>query len=480
MESYKYPDKHDSTIDIHESLSDRNHKTDNFLSKWCKSFFPDQLPDRFHNIDKTDLDRVKGASVFFDYFPITYLKSFHASLTMKILHPMAYLELCQKVKEKLFDDTPKVLQDFWDNTHNVYYTSNAETLKGLRNELMKTGSYVSRLDIIRFYHSFYSHAMFWIAAGSRKDGKEKYDSKNYSGLKWADALDAAIQNCQWKQTRGVPIGSKLVDELAEAFLIILDGIIVKRVTALGISVNTFSIIRCRDNYDIIAVNNDTLILVERICVSVLLEFELNITFEPAWTRQLISYESIKSDLLVQISTVPVNDCMKLLSEHRRSMDYGFALNLCITRLSSFTENAHFHSTLCELLRSHPKCIKTVMEKISRSDNQDHIYRISSFYLGNLDDFVFGSVTCQLVCILDFVCAQFNRIGKDWLAPESVLLKLEKEESFRNHFLFSTYMSHFRALKDDENAVFPMKTVIGLLADALERPKVKNALEFDLS
>eukprot|EP00835_Amoeboradix_gromovi_P006182 NODE_682_length_5232_cov_0.148646.p2 type:complete len:301 gc:universal NODE_682_length_5232_cov_0.148646:4529-3627(-) len=300
---------------------------------------------------------------------------------------------------------------------------------------MHINFFTTRFDIIRFYHSLYTHVMAWIASGSRSAGKNNYDTGNLSDLKWADALDSAIQKCQWKQTRGIPIGSKVVDELAELFLIILDGIMVQRLIDLEIEPTEYSIIRCRDNYDIIANSRDVCTIFERICVSVIIEFELNISFESDWTQRQIVDITKERDLLVGISNLSLNQYLGALTKNKDSTDYGFALDICIVRMKSYFEQKEFYPALCELLKSHPKCIKVVMELVGISNNEGHVKRVSKFMLDNLHDFLLWGITCQFVCLTDFVCKQFEKIGNDWLSPDSVLSKLEKDSIFRDNFMF---------------------------------------------
>eukprot|EP00834_Sanchytrium_tribonematis_P005494 NODE_336_length_9298_cov_0.577889.p2 type:complete len:462 gc:universal NODE_336_length_9298_cov_0.577889:7276-5891(-) len=451
------------------SMEDGNNTNiDTILSRWCEYYFPNQLPDIFTTFNERDLNSVKNESIFFDYLNLTHLKSFRTSLSMKLLHPTAYLALCEAIKSKIFDNVPNVLDKPWRKCKYVYCATNSEMLKNLRRSLMRENEYISRFDIIRFYHSFYTHAFVWIASGSRAAGKNAYDSKTFADVKWADNLDNAIELCQWKQTRGIPIGSKVIDELAESFLILLDAIIIERAELLNINKSQYVIIRSVDNYEIIAVSGAICTKIERICVEVILEFELNVSFESDWSHERISRKNKTNDLLFRITEEPIESCLDILLLNNKSMDYGYALDICIGRLMPYIEEANYHKYLVDILRNHPKSVKFVMGYVSKSSNVEFVTRVSDFLYDNLDDFLFGGITCQFVCILEFVRLQFAKIGPKWLDNNSPLVALEAESKYNENVLFEIYMISFRELASKPVSPFPKSKLISLLANKLRR------------
>eukprot|EP00835_Amoeboradix_gromovi_P006184 NODE_682_length_5232_cov_0.148646.p4 type:complete len:131 gc:universal NODE_682_length_5232_cov_0.148646:4928-4536(-) len=130
MNTYPTPSRHDSTMKIHKKLSEGKHSVSDTVTKWYQSFFPDQLPQMYHTY--YDLKSYTGYSDFYDYLPITYLKSKNVSLTTKIIHPAAFAELCDIVHNNVFLNVPPVLSNSWSKCSNIHYASAAESLKSLR------------------------------------------------------------------------------------------------------------------------------------------------------------------------------------------------------------------------------------------------------------------------------------------------------------------------------------------------------------
>lgn len=107
-----------------------------------------------------------------------------------------------------------------------------------RLEICSSSRYLVKADICRFYHSIYTHSIFW-AMHSKPEGKDEGDRKGKLG----DILDKLFRNLADKQTVGIPIGPDCSQIIAEMILCRIDGELKERFGKL----NCF---RFLDDYEI--------------------------------------------------------------------------------------------------------------------------------------------------------------------------------------------------------------------------------------
>eukprot|EP00834_Sanchytrium_tribonematis_P005108 NODE_289_length_10645_cov_0.615115.p2 type:complete len:449 gc:universal NODE_289_length_10645_cov_0.615115:2157-3503(+) len=408
--------KSDLELNPHTKLDAAKIGKDILLTQWEMSFFKAQFPTSFAKF-KMNLSEYPGYYEYFEYYSIVYLKTFKSSVHMKILHPRAFLDVSEAIYNNIFENTPTVLVDGWKH-ENVHCTSSDIFVLELRKELALDGYYGSRFDIIRFYHSFYLHVITWIKKKSKKLENIEFDK----GLKnWSTKLDRAVEFVQWKQSREFPIESSMIDELAEAMLICLDDIACERVTNAGESKDNFNVVRFKDNYEIYADSKTTCKLVEETYVELLREMELDVQFEDDWTCRKMSNEQSKDPInLIRSSNLTTG--YDLLKNSVHSMDYAHVLRSYVERALSQNNR----DRLKQLLKLHPQSVKPILSKIESSLL---INTISDCLLDSIDLYLFGGITCQFLCILDFVLKHKALIWETWrnhLKIQQILKKYEKD------------------------------------------------------
>ena len=457
----------DSKLSNHSRLESRAIDKNTVLKVWQSSYFSDHFPDSFGAISVGQMNKIQGFSGFYDYVSILYLKSYKSSLHFKILHPCAFSNLSDKIYQQVFEQVPVQLTNSW-KYENVFYASNSVSLTRLREEFATEGRFGLRFDIVQFYQSFYLHAMVWIASGSRKNGKTQWDNNDIeTESRWASTLDIAVEYCQWKQTRGLPIGSKMIDELAEAFLICMDGIICSRLKDINVAEDQFDIIRCGDNYECYSDSYGDLCKVDTVVMQVIHEFEFNIQYERDWTCIKITSSHLM-DLTGKMAEVSVAS-LRLLNDNVHSMDYGFAV-LEFSKNVLKNESSASKGLIKRLIKIHPKSIKYVLENIPQS----MVQCISDSLLANIREYIFGGITCQFICILEFVSIH-KEIQSSWScnATFKEIIEQYKDDPFVGIYIgngnnvFTTPL-----IKRDE--------LLTVLADQLERSSVKSSLGFEIS
>eukprot|EP00835_Amoeboradix_gromovi_P000326 NODE_11_length_46995_cov_0.451872.p9 type:complete len:460 gc:universal NODE_11_length_46995_cov_0.451872:39018-37639(-) len=454
-------EKSDSKMDIHKCLDGTRFNSKELKAKWTQSYFPDQFPKVFHNPIES-LDK-SGASDYFDYYSIVFLKSYKSSLHMKILHPKAFSKLSEQIYDSIFGKLNENLQNSW-SVPNVYYKGSLESIIEFRKKFLTNGQYSSRFDIIQFYQSFYVHVLSWIAAKSRNAGKVEFDEGKITN--WAAALDKAIEHVQWKQTRGLPIGSHMIDELAEAILIYIDGIVYERFIDKKVDTETFQVCRSGDNYEIVADTPETCKLVENAYTCVLHGLELNIQFEYGWACCRFS-DNIRDPFLI-IKAASLDEKLRIVEEasKKNSMDYGLLLEEYVNSSTTSCSIKHIKN----LLKKHPKSVKYILDTVV---DKKLIDSISDCLLACIDEFVFGGLTCQFICILAFVKKHYSLIGSKWM------IKNNSNSSFNS--ILDTYMNdpivaaYQVVLKDEETSstALNVNVIIDRFRDELERPSVRK-------
>lgn len=90
-----------------------------------------------------------------------------------------------------------------------------------RAQVYAQGRYLLRADISRFYPSIYTHSIPWALHGKEYSKQHKFD------LILGNQLDKLVQNCQYGQTNGIPIGPDTSLLIAETLLCKVDAELAK-------------------------------------------------------------------------------------------------------------------------------------------------------------------------------------------------------------------------------------------------------------
>ncbi len=102
--------------------------------------------------------------------------------------------------------------------------------------------YLYHTDIAKFYPSIYTHTIAWALHG-REEAKNKRRKKILGNL-----IDKSIRDMQEGQSNGIPIGSALMNLIAEIILRWADSLVQEEARNNGVS--DFLILRYRDDYRI--------------------------------------------------------------------------------------------------------------------------------------------------------------------------------------------------------------------------------------
>ena len=150
----------------------------------------------------------------------------------------------------------------------------------------------------------------------------------------------------------------MIDEVAEAFLICIDGIICDRIGKKGIKPDEFDFIRCGDNYEFYSSSKDTLNKIKTVALSALHEFEFNIEFERDWTNVKIT-KSHSQDLFSKLETFD----NQILRDNVHSMDYSFTV-LELSKKFILDQSRESCKIVKTLLKSHPRSVKYILENLT--------------------------------------------------------------------------------------------------------------------
>eukprot|EP00834_Sanchytrium_tribonematis_P005875 NODE_388_length_8234_cov_1.030731.p2 type:complete len:517 gc:universal NODE_388_length_8234_cov_1.030731:4125-2575(-) len=104
-------------------------------------------------------------------------------------------------------------------------------------------------DLQNFYSTLYSHTLTWLLT-SVEMGKRDWDNRKH-GI-WMEMIDKAIGDCKGSRLHGLPTGSLIFHEVAEAYLRLLDIALLNALRSKfpNQDVSDFQIIRRSDNYEL--------------------------------------------------------------------------------------------------------------------------------------------------------------------------------------------------------------------------------------
>lgn len=84
----------------------------------------------------------------------------------------------------------------------------------LKHTLLENGKYQLHIDLSNFFHTVYTHSIPWMLEGY----KESKYNKNSKTKSIANKLDSLIENCQSRETYGVPTGNLITRIIMEAYM----------------------------------------------------------------------------------------------------------------------------------------------------------------------------------------------------------------------------------------------------------------------
>lgn len=158
--------------------------------------------------------------------------------------------------------------------------------------------YMFVTDITNCYPSIYTHTIAWAIMG-RDEAKANRHRKNELGI----ALDDYIQEMQYGQTNGIPLGSTLYDFIAEMVLGYADMLLADRLKEEKIE--QYKILRYRDDYKVFSNNKNELDRIAFVLQEVLasLNFQLNAK-KTLMTEDLVQ-NVIKPDKMTYLTGAPL-------------------------------------------------------------------------------------------------------------------------------------------------------------------------------
>jgi len=138
---------------------------------------------------------------------------------------------------------------------------------------------LSKVDIINFYNSVYTHTISWSWAVDRYKALQDSGSYNLTGTK----IDKLFQYSNDRRTNGIAVGPVLSDLIVELILSERDTIITKKIKDLQID---FLATRFKDDYRILCQSKDDSDKIIRIIIDTLNEFNLQVNESKTKTVEL--------------------------------------------------------------------------------------------------------------------------------------------------------------------------------------------------
>ena len=186
-----------------------------------------------------------------------------SSRPISILHPVLYLGMVYLITDadnwraigdrmrQLKSETKEIIECASDIAWTYGRTGNTGAaitswwkyfdLKAMEESLEFTHGI--KTDLANCYPSIYTHAIDW-ALTEKEAAKEKK-----SGLRIGSMIDKTLQDMNEGQTNGIPMGSVLMDFIAEILLLYVDACIFRQIDKKKIKCK---ILRYRDDYTILA------------------------------------------------------------------------------------------------------------------------------------------------------------------------------------------------------------------------------------
>ncbi len=403
------------------------------------SCFTDVLPDIFSRDSFTD-DKLLPKTIdhvnLFDFEEILWLKDCDSPMMMKILHPKGFSNFFKAMTTQFTSDSAiDKLRICWNATTDCfYYASTISTLDTLRLAL-ELNKCVLRFDIRRFYETFYTHILAWIEYGGRIEGKMHWKSGVQS---WSNLIEEAILNLQYRESTGIPIGSKLIRELAESCLICIDAKFMTLIDQLDS--DHIRIIRNHDNYDIIASDTNLCHKYTSKFVYLLREYGFVVKYEFTEPKSFHIVPTLQS---LCVNGLEISSCN--LNTIKSSMDYHLVLNhftstvLCTIDLSQ----TQYHKYLLDFITNHPACLHLI---VNNAVKEGKFAILFDLLLPIVDKYVYQGVSCQFICLLELLRHSFTSDRLNNLETKIVHFHV------KDHLLVKSYYKFYK-LKCKPNTIF---------------------------
>jgi hypothetical protein len=182
--------------------------------------------------------------------------------SMELIHPALYVHLVHLITEELsWILICNRFQEFANNEKLICLSMPVEASMGKDKssqilqwwqeveqrsiELALEYEHITHTDIADCYGSIYTHSIAW-ALHTKQTAKQKENRNN--GTLIGNRIDNCLQDMHYGQTNGLPVGSVLMDFIAEIVLGYLDLEISKKIGELKIE--DYKVLRYRDDYRI--------------------------------------------------------------------------------------------------------------------------------------------------------------------------------------------------------------------------------------
>lgn len=238
-----------------------------------------------------------------------------------LINPLYYVYFCRKITSQ--ENWEKITEKFREFELNELFlcssipvskinTSNIaasvmnwwEEFEQKSLSLALEYEFMFTTDISNFYPSIYTHSFEWVFI-SKEEAKKKENNNNPGRL-----IDTHIQMMMSNQTNGIPLGSTLMDTFAELILGQIDLELRKKTNELNI--NSYKVVRYRDDYRIFSNSKDELDKISKCLVSVLAAFGLDLNSKKTELHEDIIYYSLKLAKIDYIKEGKLDSLQKML------------------------------------------------------------------------------------------------------------------------------------------------------------------------
>ncbi|MDX1959617.1 MAG: antiviral reverse transcriptase Drt3b [Leptospiraceae bacterium] len=210
----------------------------------------------------------------------------------------------------------------------------SDIYSGLENKF----SYLSRLDVNKFFGSIYTHSIAWATKGKLKAKELLETNKEIEKNFFANKFDSMMQWMNYNETNGIVIGPEVSRIFSEIIMQAVDVNLEKALDKLGLKLNVdYFISRYVDDFLVFYNNTETLNKIKS-CLKIELEiFKLYLNNEKSLTfsRPFITVESQKK---IELSSHINNLFNSFLIT--KSIDSGKEINKIRVILSRHPESNH--------------------------------------------------------------------------------------------------------------------------------------------
>lgn len=293
-----------------------------------RGFFPQELPPPFNTKSLAAfIARFAGKSVPFSTKkdtrtskPEIYNLARTGTLRreLSILNPIHFTLLAACIADR-WQDLAKVASKsklsltsptLTDSLRAIGRKSPLDVLPSKRAELRSRGRSLLKADIVRFYHSIYTHSIPWALHGKKESKVNR--SKDLLG----NEIDELMRNCQDGQTNGIPVGPDTSLLIAEILLSQVDQKLAR---------GRLDGIRYIDDYELVFNSEtDAMAALTKLEES-LLEFELHLN--PSKTKVLSLPQPLEDSWVAELKDMELlPDSRQIKGQLIRFFDRAFVLS----------------------------------------------------------------------------------------------------------------------------------------------------------